>query len=192
MYVNLSAIKLRLEDTGNGSYKSPMNIPLNYRGNRVSISLTSIIGFISCSILLHASVSQTLIQNIYKCMNSHRIRKGSLMQARDLEWGWSDSPILLPLAYQPREWNAAFIAMHIAEYSGSQLIVYHVSLATESASAEFREEVRSLAEKLRVKVSFVEEKAEDGSFDSISRMIVTQAMKQNAQAIIMPAHKEGF
>jgi APA family basic amino acid/polyamine antiporter len=51
MYVNLSAIKLRLEDTGNGSYKSPMNIPLNYRGNRVSISLTSIIGFISCGII---------------------------------------------------------------------------------------------------------------------------------------------
>jgi nucleotide-binding universal stress UspA family protein len=114
------------------------------------------------------------------------------MQAKDLEWGWSDSPILLPLAYQQREWNAAFIAMHIAEYSGSQLIAYHVSLATESASVEFREEVRSLAEKLKVKISFVEEETEDGSFDNISRMIITQAIKQNAQAIIMPAHKEGF
>ncbi|MEM0117794.1 MAG: hypothetical protein QXV32_05050 [Conexivisphaerales archaeon] len=113
-------------------------------------------------------------------------------QTRDLEWGWSDSPILLPLAYQPREWNAVFVAMHIAEYCGAILFIYHARLKNESISETFRQEVRSLADKLRIRVSFVDEDATDDSFDSISRMIITAALKHNAQAIIMSAHKEGF
>ncbi|MEM0117795.1 MAG: APC family permease [Conexivisphaerales archaeon] len=59
MYVNLSAIKLRLEEQSNGYYRSPLNISILYRGRKVKISLIPIIGFVSCSaiwlilILLH-------------------------------------------------------------------------------------------------------------------------------------------
>lgn len=114
------------------------------------------------------------------------------IQERDPEWSWSNSPILLPLAYDPREWNATFVAMHMAEYSGSQLVMYHVSSDGERIDESFRKDLLSLAEKLRIHVKVVNERSEDSSFDTIARMIVMEAVKESCQAVIMAAHKEGF
>jgi APA family basic amino acid/polyamine antiporter len=51
MYVNLSAVKLRFEDTSNDSYKSPLNIPFRYGGRSVKISLLPVVGFMACTVI---------------------------------------------------------------------------------------------------------------------------------------------
>jgi len=51
MYVNLSAVKLRLENGSDGGYKAPLNVPIKYKGKRVAISLIPVIGFVSCGII---------------------------------------------------------------------------------------------------------------------------------------------
>jgi nucleotide-binding universal stress UspA family protein len=99
---------------------------------------------------------------------------------------------LLPLAYDPREWNAAFVAMHMAEYCGAPLIVFHAVVPHEEIDKEFREEVKSLARRLKIKIKVVNERLEDSSFESIARAIVMETIKQGAQGVVMAAHKEGF
>lgn len=51
MYVNLSAIKLRLLNGNENTYKSPLNIRFNYSGKKVSVSLIPILGFLSCLVI---------------------------------------------------------------------------------------------------------------------------------------------
>lgn len=111
-----------------------------------------------------------------------------------VEWSWSDSPLVLPLAYQPREWNAVFIAFYIAEYSGSKVYVTHVLEGEEDHASEDRlkTDLDRLAKSLSVKYEFVEVKpsARPPGVEEISRALVKTAKEKEAQAIVMSAHRE--
>jgi APA family basic amino acid/polyamine antiporter len=49
LYVNLSAVVLRFKaGEDGGSYKTPLNVTVPYRGRKVRVSLVPIVGFISC------------------------------------------------------------------------------------------------------------------------------------------------
>ena len=114
--------------------------------------------------------------------------------ADSVEWSWSDAPIILPLAYQPREWNAVFIAFYVAEYSGSKVYVTHVLEGEEDHEAEGRlkQEIRDLAEALSVKYEHINvaPSSQPPSVDEISDALVKTASDKGAQAIVMSAHRE--
>ena len=111
-----------------------------------------------------------------------------------VEWSWSDAPLILPLAYRPREWNAVFIAFYIAEYSGSKVFVTHVLEGEEEheSEAKIKQDIDNLAKSLSVKYEFVEVKPESQppGVDEIARALVGQAEERGAQAIVMSAHRE--
>ena len=111
-----------------------------------------------------------------------------------IEWSWSDAPLVLPLAYQPREWNAVYIAFYIAEYSGATVCVTHVTEPQDDHTHEgsMKEQVDGLAEKLSVKHEYVEVNpaSHPPGVDEISRGLVKTALDKKAQAIVMSAHRE--
>ncbi len=111
-----------------------------------------------------------------------------------IEWSWSDAPLILPVAYRPREWNAVFIAFYIAEYSGSKVYVTHVLEGDEEHAAEdrIRHDIDELAKSLAVKYEFVEVRPSSNppGVDEIAKSLVAQAEKNGAQAIVMSAHRE--
>ncbi|MEM1994166.1 MAG: universal stress protein [Nitrososphaerales archaeon] len=113
-----------------------------------------------------------------------------------VEWSWDNSPILLPLAYEPREENALLAAFAIAEYCGSKVIVYHVKteVDTEAAKDKTLRNLRELAKVFNVPYVINESDyivdADDVS--KISKSIVDVAKKEGCQAIIMSAHRESF
>ncbi|MEM3437912.1 MAG: universal stress protein [Nitrososphaerales archaeon] len=113
-----------------------------------------------------------------------------------IEWSWSNSPILLPLAYESREWNSINIAFYLAEYSGSKIIVFHVK--TEVSDKSIREEslknVKDFASRFNVNYEVKETKDLISSKDvaKISDKIASAAKEYNCQAIVMSAYKEGF
>jgi len=112
----------------------------------------------------------------------------------EVEWSWSDSPLVLPLAYNPREWNAVFIAFYIAEYSGSKVYVTHVLEGQEDHSFEesLKKEISELAAKLSVKYELVtvSPQHQPPSVDEIADALVRTAAEKGAQAIVMSAHRE--
>ncbi len=111
-----------------------------------------------------------------------------------VEWSWSDAPIVLPLAFQPREWNAIFIAFYIAEYSGSKVYVTHVLEGEEDHAFEekLRKDIEGLASELSVKYEYVEvkPKSQPPSVDEIAQALVSTANEKRAQALVMSAHRE--
>ncbi len=111
-----------------------------------------------------------------------------------IEWSWSDAPLVLPVAYRPREWNAVFIAFYIAEYSGSKVYVTHVLEGDEELAAEERikRDIDELAKSLAVKYEFVDVSPSSSppGVDEIARALVAQAEEKKAQAIVMSAHRE--
>jgi nucleotide-binding universal stress UspA family protein len=111
-----------------------------------------------------------------------------------VEWSWSDSPIILPLAYQPREWNAVFIAFYIAEYSGSTVYVTHVLEGEEDHAFEekLKKDIADLAAELGVKYELVEVRSpsQPPGVEEITRALVATAEEKKAQAIVMSAHRE--
>lgn len=111
-----------------------------------------------------------------------------------VEWSWSDAPLVLPLAYQPREWNAIYIAFYIAEYSGSKVFVTHVLEGEEDHAFEskLREDIDKLARSLSVKYEFVEvrPRSQPPGVEDIARALVQTAADREAQAVIMSAHRE--
>ncbi len=112
----------------------------------------------------------------------------------EVEWSWSDSPMVLPLAYQPREWNAVYIAFYIAEYSGSKVYVTHVLEGQEDHAFEesMRKDITELAHELAVEFEFVDVTPESKSpgVEEISRALAKTAKDKGAQAIVMSAHRE--
>ena len=110
------------------------------------------------------------------------------------EWSWSDAPLVLPLAYRLREWNAVFIAFYIAEYSGSMVYVTHVLEGQEKHDEEekIKSDLDSLARSLSVKYEFVEVEpsSKPPGVEEIARSLVDTAISRKAQAIIMSAHRE--
>jgi nucleotide-binding universal stress UspA family protein len=111
-----------------------------------------------------------------------------------VEWSWSDAPLVLPLAYQPREWNAVFIAFYIAEYSGSKVYVTHVMEGQEDHAFEetLRRDIAELASTLAVDYEFVQvsPKSQPPGVEEISEALVRTAKEKTAQAIVMSAHRE--
>jgi len=118
---------------------------------------------------------------------------GEMVDKGVYEWGWDDSPIVLPLALHRREWNAVYIAAHLAEYCGARLVAFHVKSERERIDTEFRSKVESFLSLLRIKFEFEEAKVKgQPSFETIAQLIVDQAKVTGAQAVVMSAHKEGF
>ena len=111
-----------------------------------------------------------------------------------VEWSWSDAPLILPLAYQPREWNAVFIAFYIAEYSGSKVIITHVHEGEEDHAYEKRhkEDIDGLARSLSVKYEVVEvrPRSQPPGVEDVARALVQTAKDKGAQAVVMSAHRE--
>lgn len=112
----------------------------------------------------------------------------------NVEWSWSDSPVILPLAFQPREWNAVFIAFYLAEYSGSKVYVTHVLEGQENHAFEesLRKDIEELASKLSVKYEFVNvtPASVPPRVEEISAALVRVAVEKKAQAVVMSAHRE--
>jgi len=111
-----------------------------------------------------------------------------------VEWSWSDAPLVLPLAFQPREWNAVYIAFYIAEYSGSKVYVTHVLEGHEDHAFEekLKNDIADLARSLSVKYEIVSvtPASQPPAVDEIARALVETARQKKAQAIVMSAHRE--
>ena len=112
----------------------------------------------------------------------------------EVEWSWSDAPIVLPLAYQPREWNAVYIAFYLAEYSGSKVCVTHVLEGREDHVFEkkLKGDIEALAKALSVKFEFAEVRPsrQPPGVEEVAGAIVRTAKEKGAQAVVMSAHRE--
>ncbi len=111
-----------------------------------------------------------------------------------IEWSWSDAPIILPVAFQPREWNAVYIAFYLAEYSGSRVIVTHVLEGVEDHAFEeqFKRDIEVLSKEVSVRFEYanVEPALRPPGVEEVARCIVKTADENNAEAIVMSAHRE--
>ncbi|MCP8322481.1 MAG: universal stress protein [archaeon] len=126
---------------------------------------------------------------------NRRISKPTQMDDK-IDWGWSNSPILLPLAYEHREWNSIYSAFITAEYSGSKVIAFHVK--TEVDDKVIREKslksIDDFASCFNVNYEIKETRDLVPSKDiaKISDSIASAAKDYECQAIVMSAYKEGF
>ncbi|MDE1858593.1 MAG: universal stress protein [Thaumarchaeota archaeon] len=111
-----------------------------------------------------------------------------------VEWSWSDAPLILPLAYQPREWDAIYIAFYLAEYSGSKVYVTHVLEGKEDHQyeAKLKTDLDALSKSLSVKYEFVEvlPSSQPPGVEETAGALIRTAKDRNAQAIVMSAHRE--
>jgi nucleotide-binding universal stress UspA family protein len=111
-----------------------------------------------------------------------------------VEWSWSDAPLILPLAYQPCEWNAIYIAFYLAEYSGSKVYVTHVLEGKEDHGFEtkLKDDINELARSLSVKYEFlkVTPSSQPPGVEEIAGALIQTAKEKQAQAIVMSAHRE--
>ena len=111
-----------------------------------------------------------------------------------VEWSWSDSPLILPLAFQPREWNAVFIAFYLAEYSGSKVFVTHVLEGQQDHAFEekMKKDISDLASDLSVKYEMIQvtPTSQPPGVEEIAGALVKTAEERGAQAIVMSAHRE--
>jgi nucleotide-binding universal stress UspA family protein len=113
-----------------------------------------------------------------------------------VEWSWDSSPILLPLAYEPREENAIVAAFTIAEYCGSKVLVYHVKSDADTEAARDKalklldEHAKAFKVNFEVKESGKVVDADNVAY--ISKSIVEEAEETGCQAIVMSAHRETF
>ena len=112
----------------------------------------------------------------------------------EVEWSWSDAPVVLPLAYRPWEWNAVYIAFYLAEYSGSEVFITHVLEGQEDLAFEkkLKSDIEALAESLSVKYEFVEVSPSHRppGVEEVAGAIVRTAREKKAQAVVMSAHRE--
>jgi nucleotide-binding universal stress UspA family protein len=112
------------------------------------------------------------------------------------EWNWIPSTILLPLAFEQREWTAVYAAFVLAEYSGSRVKVFHVvtDQDNEERTREMTRELHKLAETYKVTFSITQSEGKVLADDSerISGMIVNESEKEDIGAIVMSAFKETF
>ncbi|MBI2185001.1 MAG: universal stress protein [Thaumarchaeota archaeon] len=117
-------------------------------------------------------------------------------EASKIEWSWDDSPILMPLAFESREWNAVYIAFFLAEYSGSQIYMIHVKSVNEDQDKvkTFLNRIEAFASALKVKytVTEIDTGRKEPSVSDIAKEIVSASERLDCQAIIMAAHRESF
>jgi nucleotide-binding universal stress UspA family protein len=128
--------------------------------------------------------------------NTSNTAKKDQMNNEKIEWTWSTAPILLPLAFEKREWNAVYIAFFLAEYSGASIWVVHVKDPDEDQEgiSKFIEEMKSFASKLGVTfhIETIEEKNAYSSISDVAVIIVEKANEYHCQAVVMSAHRETF
>ncbi len=112
------------------------------------------------------------------------------------EWNWIPSTILLPLAFEQRELNAAYAAFVLAEYSGSRVKVLHVRTQQDDDKIckEVIAELHNLANTFKVDFNIIqsEDRVLSNDAERISDMIVSESAKEETQAIVMSAFKEAF
>ncbi|MBC7091107.1 MAG: universal stress protein [Nitrososphaeria archaeon] len=111
-----------------------------------------------------------------------------MVEELSFEWG----KILLPLSYTSYEINAVYIAFYISECSGSTVTIFHVKPPDEEDKSSFKNEVKRIAEKFRVKYEVIEKAIEKFSHKIVSDEIVKTAETGNFSYIVMPAHREKF
>lgn len=119
------------------------------------------------------------------------------MESEEAILEWDVSPILIPLAYEKREWNAVNIAFYMAEYCGAPVVSIHVKtgMENENANKQFIDELKAFASELKVDLETVEigaRKGEAVKITEISDAIVKMAVERRCQAVIMSAHREPF
>ncbi len=118
------------------------------------------------------------------------------VQSERTEWGWGDLPILLPVAFEGREWNAAYIAFYLAECTGSSVRVLHVKSTEDDLQkrANFVDRLKDFGSSL--KVSFELEEVEvnmpSPGVTEIASAIVQKSEEFNCGTIVMSAHREAF
>ncbi len=117
-----------------------------------------------------------------------------MAETAGVEWSWSNAAIVLPVAFQPREWNAVYIAFFLAEYSGSEVIVTHILEGVEEHAfeREFKKDLEELARSLGVRYEYftVEPSSKPPGVVEVARSISNAAETNKAQAIVMSAHRE--
>ncbi|MER3601674.1 MAG: hypothetical protein C4339_03045 [Nitrososphaerota archaeon] len=107
------------------------------------------------------------------------------------EWAWSTEPIILPLAYDAREWGAAYLALYLSECTGAPLHALHVWFPGLKEDEAFLHRVRARAQRLGISLEVKELEGRSPNKRQIARQIVLYASQVGAQAIIMAGHKEG-
>ncbi|MGB9727691.1 MAG: universal stress protein [Nitrososphaeria archaeon] len=108
------------------------------------------------------------------------------------ELSFEGEKILLPLSYTSYEINAVYIAFYISECSGSTVTILHVKPPDEKDKSVFKNEVKRIAEKFRVKYEVIEKAIGKFSHKIVSDEIVKTAEAGNFSYIVMPAHREKF
>ncbi len=118
------------------------------------------------------------------------------MSNSTFEWSWDNSPIMLPLKFENREWNAIHIAFFLAEYSGSTVNIMHVNSVTDSSeeNEKFLNKLDHIATDLKVKynVQCIGEQSVEPSITEIAHTIISESEKLGSQVIVMAAHRESF
>lgn len=118
------------------------------------------------------------------------------MSIKQKEWSLNSSPIIVPISFQEREWNAIYVGLFLAEYSGSKVYTVHVLVDKElhPNKKEFLLRVQERAKELKVRHEYkeIEPLKKPISVETISRSLVSSAEELKAQAIVMSAHREGF
>ena len=111
------------------------------------------------------------------------------MSNSTFEWSWDNSPIMLPLKFENREWNAIHIAFFLAEYSGSTVNIMHVNSVIDSSeeNEKFLNKLDHIATDLKVKynVHCIGEKSVEPSITEIAHAIISESEKLGSQVIVM-------
>lgn len=123
-------------------------------------------------------------------------RVGPSLHAERMEWSWSDQSLLLPLAFERREWNAVYVAFFLAECTGSRVHVVHVQTGEEKHPEveTFLNDLKEFGRQLKVKfdVEQVAAKTTSPEVHEIADVIVGKASEKQVQAIVMSAHREAY
>jgi nucleotide-binding universal stress UspA family protein len=107
------------------------------------------------------------------------------------EWGWGSEPIVLPLAFDEREWSAAFLALYLAECTGAPVYVVHALVPGMRRDLSFFDFVREHAARLGVDLRLRQAELRSSNRREIAKLIAASARELDAQAIVMAGHKEG-
>lgn len=120
----------------------------------------------------------------------------SRLPSGKIEWSWDDLPILLPLAFEAREWNAVYAAFYLAECTGSLVRILHVNTREDKPEkrTHFLDRLKDFSSSLKVtfKVEQVEPRTASPSITEIANTIVHKSEEFDCGSIVMSAHREAF
>ncbi len=118
------------------------------------------------------------------------------LTSRKMEWSWDDLPILLPLAFEAREWNAVYTAFYLAESTGSLVRILHVKTGDDEPErrAQYLDRLKDFSSNLKVtfKLEDVQSREPFPSISEIAESIVQKSEEFSCGSIVMSAHREDF